>query len=435
MTTVLWAAIFATFYYLDDKLRSADEKVGRLVTHLVPALGLSDDGDDKWQKKESTQQIDFRMRRFMPDSPHAQDVRVVQLVLSDMLDDRKAVDAWKSMLKRLEEVLNDDTLGNLCGYTFTYQAGISARQPPRRRLFEQLLSSAPEPPTFLDLLAPIELKPMLALTRRLHQPADDKSTVLAEQVVLDGEGKLWLLNIPNLNRPTKQQHVEKGTVYLALSFASQEANKQMVNRIIYQQSGTLFMPDLIANKGYNQIRQYRLHDKQQQISTRITNLTYNVKQQEKNIESLTDFDKLRISLTRQLYNYKLWMERNNGGAVLDYHLSQLEPRLKELEWIVEEGQNMLQATDTAIAIQRTRLEWRISIIFGLLGASLAISQMVDIELASSFLTWSGWVEATEKYPRLWTFAVQLGITIAIVGLFVIPWLLLQPLKWIWAAIK
>lgn len=424
-TSIVWPAIFATFYFSDSE-RSADTKAKRLMRHLAQELGLSAGSDpETWRGEDAQRQIRYRMRGF---TPYAKDVRVVQLVVSDIPQNRAAADGWQIMLDRLEDLLNNETLGNLFGYTFTYQAVIPDPSATRQRgrLINRLR-------TFSNLLTAIDWAPLLALTRRLHQPDDDKSSVLAENMVLNGQGKLWLLNIPNLNQPTSKQHVEKGTVYLALSLAS--ANNEMVNEIIYEQSATLFMPDLIAHKGYNQIRNYRLHDKQQNISTQITSLNYNVKQQEQNIQSIADFDKLRISLARQLYNYNLAMQSANGGAVLAYHLAQLEPRHKELEFIVEEGQNILQATDTAIAIQQTRLEWRISIIFGLLGIGLAISQIVDIELANAFLTWSGWLEPQAEYPRFCTFLVQLGITAAIVALVVLLWLLFELITSAWSALR
>ena len=415
---VTWPAIFATFCYAGHNQASHES----LIAHLRQELGLREDSNkrNKWYGDDRQRKIRYDLTRFMPLVAHVQDLKIVQLVLSDTEEDRSATDVWSEMLAELERVLNDETLRNICGYTLAYQAVIP--------------DPTDQDQTFSDMLATIKLDELIKTAKRPHLPANPKP--LAETKVLSDKGQMWLINIPNLDHPTLGHQMEKGTVYLALSL--KQANNDMVNKIIFRQSAALFMPDLIAHKGYNQIRQYRLYDAREQISPQIRSLAHQTTQRLQKLKPeieidelankygelfgyITQFDRVRISLARQLYNYDLWKEEANLDQVTRYHEKQLLARLKELELIVGEGQSILQATDTAVTIIQTRTERRIERLLAVAGIALMVSQIINESAAEALLNLAGW---SPPYDRLLTLGVQFAITIGVILVSIlVPWLI------------
>ena len=449
---VVYPALFATFYYKNDQNRHSwfQRKQPHFVYHIVRMLGLRPIGqaeEKTWEVKDKKKQLSFHLHCFTPTVPYAKDVTVVELEISALGEDSEASECWPKMLERLELVMNDKTVGQILGYTLIYQAVIPDSAPST--LFTRQAA-------FLQ----ISLTQFLGKTRRPHLPA--KANHLSTTSVLNGRGQVWLLNMPNIQAPESGNQLEKGSVYLALCFKS--ANNDLVGRVLFGEAAHFFIPELIAHKAYNQIRQYRLADKQQDISHQITNLRYNTKHQLKNIEGIATFDRLRISLARQQANYEHKTKPFTNNAIMAYHATQLEMAQQELEFIVEEGQNMLQAADLAIAIKQTRLEWWIGLIFGLLGIGLAIAQFVDADLAIAFFAWvkelkpliaqfvdaeylttlSSWwndlePNADSKYYRFWTFTGQLIVTgvisTAVVIFFLLVWFVTWLLGWLWAGLR
>src|SRR5439155_12808927 len=64
-------------------------------------------------------------------------------------------------------------------------------------------------------------------------------------------GRLWLIDIP-----VQGDGLQAATVYLALS--QPNSNNLLVQDVLYNPVAALLMADLVAHKGYHQIRQYRL---------------------------------------------------------------------------------------------------------------------------------------------------------------------------------
>lgn len=425
--TPVFPALFATFYYSNDqkKRRWYQKKQPRFLYHVVRTLGLRVVGNEEdkiWEGKDQQAQISFNLRCFVPRVPYAKDVTVVQLVMSHIREDREASQQWPEMRQCLERVMNDKTVGDIFGYTLIYQAVIPDSAP--LTLFERQ-----------TLFLQMDLTPFLPETGRPRLPAN--LTPLETTSVLNGRGQVWLLNMPNIQGPQRGNQLEKGSVYLALCFKS--ANDDLIARVLFEQGADLFIPELIAHKAYNQIRQYRLADKQEAISHQITSLTYNTKQQLKNVEAIAKFDRLRISLARQRVNYERKTTPLTNNAIIAYHATQMDAAQQELDFIVEEGHSILQATDIAIAIQQTRIEWYIGIIFGLLGIGLAIAQFVDAELATAWFTSLGHIEPDGGFHRFDTFLGQLIITgvifAVVVAVFAAIWLLRWLLGWLWAGLR
>lgn len=364
--SVTWGALFATFYYTDGRTTTAHDKAQQLVEQLVASapLGLKQDRDNP-DKFSSDNNPFTRSRRhptfrstltcFTPFVAHAQDTKIVQLVLSDSPKDQPATDAFKEMLNLLEQLLNDETLGEITGYSLTYQA--VAEPANKKQTFSDMLAT----------LKPLELEELITSARRPHLPANP--IPLAETFVLGEKGKVWLINIPNLNSPTLGNQLEKGTIYLALSL--RQSNNDMVNQVIWEQHADLFMPDLIAHKGYHQIRQYRLYAEQEQINTsQISTLIEQTIEQKEELEErprskirgqqsrydqllliIVQLRRVYISLERQICNYNLWAEQAGGGPVIEYHATQMQTKLKELELMIEEAEQAIKLIEL---IQRTQ---------------------------------------------------------------------------------
>ena len=385
MINLTESAIFVTFYYADDDQQTAEAKSKPLVDYLTDdsQFGLKQDQDhpEQWYHDDYQLKIRFRLHWFTPTIPHAADTRLVQLVLSDLVAGRHAVEGWQAMRAELERVINKDRshdqLKGIFGYTIFYQAVTPNDEPIPTIDF----------PSYASILKPIHRSTTL---------------LLAESTVLNSQAKLWLLNIPtHLDTPMPGDHLAKGTIYLALSPKS--LNNSLINQIIYGQQSTMFMPELIAHKAYQEIRQYRLYDEQKQITvtmrqimgqavTRLESLNQNsdisgvTDQYSQLFGQYTQLERAYISLTRQSYNFDLWKEQANAPEIISFHERQIKTRIKELELKIKEGQSVLQAANTAVTIIQTRLERRIEYLLVAIGIALAVPQLIDPEAAAALLS-------------------------------------------------
>lgn len=389
-TGVIRAALFADIYFATGEDKSGEQKAKKFITSL--------------HHFKHHQSLAY-WRQESPDEAYAQDAVVVQLVCNEPLTNRAAVDSWREMLASLETAFRDTFSSDIFGYTLTYQAVIR--------------NSTDSNKSFADLLTTINLNQLLEACKR--PAAEPSQEVLAETVVLEEQGKVWLLDVPNVHQPTRGDHLEKGMVYLALSLES--ANDAIVSQVIYGKSALLFMPNLVAHKGYNQIRQYRLYNQQQDIRSQLTTIVYDAKQQLKNIKTITLLNRLHISLNRQIYNYGASSKydvssKGLQNKVLAFHAAQLEAPLKEMELMIEEAGHVQRATDTAVLIMQTEVQEKFGTILAIIGVGLGISQVVDksaadalLRLCSPYLAFVPMLAVNESYDRLLTLGVQLGIII------------------------
>ena len=338
-------------------------------------------------------------RQVTPDEAYAQDAAVVQLVCNEPRANRAALDSWREMVVSLEQAFRDTFSKDVFGYTLTYQAVIS--------------DSTDNNISFSDLLATINLNQLLETCKRPN--TETSKEVLAETFVLGEQGKVWLLDVPNVRRPTKGDHLEKGMVCLALSVES--ANDAMVSQVVYGKGALFFMPNLVAHKGYNQIRQYRLYNQEQDIRAQLTTIVYDAKRQLKNIKTITLLNRLHISLNRQIYNYDV-SRKEAQNPVLAFHAAQLEAPLKEMELMIEEAAHVQRATDTAVLIMQTEVQEKFGTILAIVGVGLGISQVIDksaadalLRLCSPYFAFVPTLAVNESYDRLLTLGVQLGIIV------------------------
>lgn len=103
----------------------------------------------------------------------------------------------------------------------------------------------------------------------------------------------------------------------------------------------------------------------------------------------------------------------------------MQARFKELEFMVEEGRSILQATDTTVTMVQTRIQQYMGSIEAIVGIALAVSQIVDAGAASALLAWWDGSLSEDHNTRLLALGVQLGITVAIIVVAHHCWLLYQ----------
>lgn len=402
------AALIVTFYYLRDPSGQRD-LTEPLLTHLEQKLGLNQpDGNGKvW------------LERFNPVEKSAHDVRVVQLGLNASDQVESADSAWVKLSDRLGQLLSNEGLfSGMVGYTLIYQAVLKRGMAP---LFERLLPDKANRNKLLSRQAAQILKP-LATTDTEY-------------------GRLWLLDIP-----LEQDGRQASAVYVAVCL--EDANDDFVGQVLWGESASLLLLDLIAHKSYHQIRQYRgivegqitFSSKLQQARDTTLELLSDTSDTKKKkgsdefkqlsersqslISDMAKLGALRITLAKQQYNYSQWLDEAQAGDIVTFHATRIKANLKELELNLAEAETVLKATDTALNIIQTRLDkaqegrqfW-MTMILALLGVGLAVPNLINREVADALWAWwDGDLTAT-TYNTLQVWGVQLLIT-AIIGLFV-----------------
>jgi len=375
------AALIANFYGKRDQLQS-------LVEHLVQSFELTPQ-DRYGYANEATMTL---LRYFDP--PAAHDTTIIQLALNTSGAARTDLEA---MRERLEAVLpHDKILQNVWGYTLIYQAELIEDTPPD-----------------------VAQGTLLPAARRLHPELSERPQPLA-QADMPG-GRLWLIDIP-----LQGDGLQAATVYLALS--QPNSNNRLVLEVLYNPVAALLMVDLIAHKGYYEIRQYRLggldeqyRHKMEMLSNHTDTLLHDLTRATVTIRELDNLaseygllvsavvhlDRLRVSLVRQQFNFNWWRKLAGGGNVVEFHHSQLEDASQELELLVAEGQHPLEAANTAVEVMRARLDkqqegqqQRIETILSAAAAVLSVLVLIDKETAKALLEFVGVPQPIGIWPEL-----------------------------------
>lgn len=388
-------AIIATFYGKPD---SSDA----LAEHLRRKLALNEVSATEW-RDEATE---IFLRRFVPLA--APDTVVLQLASSWTTG---GMERWHDMRLRLEEIIGEEHLANIWGYSLIYQAIVESDQWPieESRAKEVLLNNA----------------------YPLHAPPAGKMPLLACTSVEGGQ--LWLTHVA-----LKRGGVQAATVYLALS-PSEEAERRMVRNAIYGPMAALLMPDLIAHKSYylrreytqNQIRtRYEeaansLHQAAShliQVSTSSANarqLNDLMQEHDRFLAILQEFDDLYLSLKRQSQHYDIWQARANLGQVLIFHSEHIKTTLTDLELLNQKARNTFDASKMTVEIMQTRLDrenadrqQRTQTWLAIIGTALAVPQIVDREIAATLLRdFTFYAEPADGYYLLYLMLIQSLITI------------------------
>jgi hypothetical protein len=229
---------------------------------------------------------------------------------------------------------------------------------------------------------------------------------------------VWLLGIPE-----QGDGLKAGTVYCALG--PPKAEEALLD-LFYGPAAKLFTPDLIAHKGYYQMRQYRGEDLELSYEKRLQDLrqitadllqqteqgTQQTKQGEQETEqgkseggskldqlsqqyyhlvyhlvpAVSGLKELHVGVLRQLKNYDLWQEQQAvSNGVVGFHRDQLEAAAAELDLIVQPLKDGLDTADKAVSlaqVQETKNLERI------LAAVTAVLATVTLILATvEIITW------------------------------------------------
>jgi len=404
------AALIATFYGNRGQLQPLLE---RLREGFAP---LTEHAPNLWLHE--AKQISLRLFELAV----AQDTYIIQLTLSPPAD---AQDGWAAMGWRLGKVLDQEAyLSQVWGYTLVYQARVAAES---WHLVEK------QDQTALDAL--------FAGVRRLHVVPTEPPARLAHSSV--SGSALWLTRVP-----LEQDGLDADTIYVALT-PSEAAERQLIQKILVGPNAMLFLPDLIAHKGYHQRRQYRqgdIKERYEQAAETLFNetthlLAHRGSKKEHNLEQLTqkyeDFlsavprlESLRISLERQLYNFELLQTQSTLGDILTFHHSHLRTTRQELNLLVAKGKETLDVTKTTTDLVQARLDeaketrqQQIEILLTIIGSAFAITQLLDRALTGALYTYFTTIPTHPQQDILLLGLMQIAITLAIALAFgAIVWL-------------
>lgn len=312
------AALLASFYSQRDKAQ-------RLIERLVEQLRLTPvvEAVNEWVDEE----FFILLRSFDPEAAH--DTTVVQLRMSAP---GVAVETWTTMCWRLGRELDDEYLKFVWGYSLLYQAslveGVSIHEPA--------------------------LAPLIASVRPLQSERSSRAPILAQTKVLGSQLSLTRV-------PLGDDGLDAGMVYVVLASAQQEP--EFVSSILLGPHAKLLMPDLIAHKGYYQTRQYRknkMKSRYQEAAQTLRQTTnallsdVTARQDSSKLYTLTKdykgfltmvplLDELHVSLDQQVHTYQWWQQRAKMTQVLDFHDYHLSSANRELELLIVQGKDVLEA--------------------------------------------------------------------------------------------
>jgi hypothetical protein len=251
-------------------------------------------------------------------------------------------------------------------------------------------------------------------------------------------GKVWLLDIP-----TRGDGLAATTVYVALGPPKQE---EALVRTIYGPGAALLMHDLIAHKGYHQIRQYRGGDLQPKYTSSLAafrgatdRLLSDLRWRSVETDRLKDLadaykglisvvaklEELRISMTRQSHNYEEWRAHFEGNGVIEYHRRHLETARLELELMTSEGRNALGVADTAMSMARVELDRKqmsrqrqITTLLTVVGVVVSSTAIIDKKVTSAFLGLLGRELSNNPFAQLGTQLVFIVVLASLAALVV-----------------
>lgn len=447
------AALIGTFYYqrdLIEQIKSPSQQMGRdarnqreqankrpdvvnrLIEHLTTVLELTKTSANNFHNK-TTKTL---LRCFNPVRRAAHDIWVVQLALNAKDQTESAAEAWPlDLWLRLTGALNQELLQGAVGYTLIYQAVLTADISLNKLTLANLL---PTKKNDSGLLPTNE-----SYNRLLHLWSLEKLRALAVTDILNG--RVWLLDIP-----IHGDGLKAATIYVAV--CPEKVNDQFVAGALYGPNAKLLMPDLIAHKSYHQIRQYRDYEKEIDYSQTLKGLRKTTvellaaNQQPPATDKFDDLVRnsrlliggvarlgaLRISLAKQLYNYKPYAKDAKDGQIVTFHHAHMQTVVEELKLKVEEGESVLKATDTAVNIieasfkkaeeKHRKIEAKrqqlISVMLAVLGVALAVPKLIDEKRTDALWAWYEGADPEEYYKTLQLLGIQLLIT-TVIAVFVV----------------
>ncbi len=147
--------------------------------------------------------------------------------------------------------------------------------------------------------------------------------------------------------PLQGDGVQAGTVYLALS--EPLCTKRLVREVLYNKAAPLLMVDLIAHKGYQQIRQYRLDNLDQEylgqlgkLQDRTDEVLASLSQAAVQsgelgrlagdyrllVRAVMRLDELRLAVCGEVFNLGGWRQRPGHDDIVEFHNGHLASRAR-----------------------------------------------------------------------------------------------------------
>ncbi|GAC1634819.1 MAG: hypothetical protein NVS4B9_27630 [Ktedonobacteraceae bacterium] len=391
------AALIANFYGKRGQLHT-------LIDRLVQKLDLLPQSQGSYANE-----VDKTWLHHI-DPPAASDATIVQLALNAP----EVVEfAWSKMHAQLAAIIPDDTtLEGVWGYTLIYQAE---------------LAQGVLPASILNQVLPV--------ARGLFLSAPESGQLLAETDLPGGWIGLAAL-------PLEGDGLKAVTVYVALS--QPDLQNRLVREVLYNPTAALLMADLIAHKGYFQVRQYRLgglidqyRRQMDDLRNRAGDVLMNQLQTTAAQEELDALGKeyhalvvavdhlhtLQIGLARQVDNYRWWYKQGGEGEVIRYHQHFLEVALRELDLLVDEGQRPFETAKMAVDLMGARLDkeqerkqQRIETLLAAVAAILSVLTLIDKEAVRGLLEALGMPLPIGILPVL---GVQIGLIVFVALLTVL----------------
>lgn len=389
-------------------------KPGPLTDGLIRSFALTPRAPGRYADQEGK----TLLRSFDPPADSAYGINVTQLVLNA---DGPVEAAWRVMRQRLEAAVGDaGGLNEVLGYSLIYQAELvpggaaedafATLGPAARRL-------QPDPP----------------------DPLPDAQALASAGVP---GGRLWLMSIP-----LQGDGVQAGTVYLALS--EPLCTDRLVREVLYNKAAPLLLVDLIAHKGYCQIRQYRqdnldqeylgqlgkLQDRTDEVLASLSQAAVQsaalgqlASEYRLLVRAVMRLDELRLAVSGELFNLGGWRQRPGQDDIVEFHHGHLAGGSRELELLVARGQRPLETAKTAVDMVQARLDkqqgdyqGRVEIILSAAATALSVLVLVDRGTAQAILELLGVRGPTGIWPEI---AVQIACVaiFSVLAVFVVRWI-------------
>jgi len=365
-------------------------------------------------------------RLLQPAAAH--DTDVVEVTISTMGDTAEVM--WPAFCRRLGRVLDEvRKIEHIWGYKLIYQAVVTEES---WLIDAQLQQEATQE----------ALQRLFAHAQRLHASHDVDAIYPLATTNVDS-GNLWLTHLPLTN-----DGYQAATVYVALSSAATE--DAFIEEVLLGVNARLLMPDLIAHKAYHQRRQYRqgkikerieeAADHMHDTTSSLLSLGPTLPSHRAQLQQLThdynrfypvvlNLNELHISLQRHQHNFELWQPRSNLGDIAQFHHSHINTTLEELRLLINKSQNTLDAAKSTVEALQTQLhdaqatrQQQIETLLAIIGATFAITQILDRDLTSAILLQFGYATSPEKDVFLLGM-MQIVMTLAL------TWLIWHGIKW------
>lgn len=397
-----WPALIATFYTWCAETYAPDS--GTNVDRPLPFDTLYQALSGKKPTPETLDWIDTDRKEFLswfvPATRGQEDTLAVQLAIHAP---GTAASAWPLLRARLAELIGGADFriaeahdaAHFIGYTLVYQATFPESTDPAESFGECGIDQ-------FRLDANVDLAPLAEGSTR--------------------DARTWLLDIP-----VQGEGLAAATIYAVMNSIAKD--DEFMSDVLYGETASLFVPDLLAHKAYFLLRAFdAIHKPLSLRQSEILRLTSQLLDRRSStvlgedlIESLsTRYDVIasrvpriidtRISLDKQIFNFDESAIHPSLAPVLSFHRRKMRAGTLEMSLLVESLRSSLEAARTAIDTARLRVDRarlveqermredalrreaveerrqrRFELVLALLALGLSIPQIVDQGVASQWM--------------------------------------------------